>query len=420
MAKEEFDKQKSDYEAGLALLQPRLTAASESKTKHADLAPLQLEAFNIQKEMEAAATALDYETALKLLTDLGAKIDEYFAAIEKKKTDYEKARDSALDKLDGCLVTARDYSSLSGDRTALENKKKDMEAKAATEDYVEATKLATELEALAVKYLKDAADKQKSYDETGEKVVKELDAADWDDRDDVARDWVNNKLTADDMKYIPTAVRNRLVEEMKEGNFEDADKEAIKKLYSVRTLDPKFEEAEMKHRRKLVELLKNDPEIQKAKADWASMSVDKKVELIQRVAKHHVDAYGTKDIEGAPAMTFDTMNEGVKDGQIESGSYNHGTGKLTINTNSANPVLNSFGEAIDLGTHEAAHRYQNLLAAKARKGEIPKTDPLYDQAQAFKLNTGDGYIYEPFRVYENQPKESHSRITGDQVKKAVN
>jgi hypothetical protein len=415
---EEIIKKRDEYLARLEKLKPDLAKASQSDPRYADLQPIQAEMATTQTEMESAAGAEDYENALQYLDGLENKVKEYFDAIEKKKQEYEAARDAAISKFQDCMVTARDFTSLSTDRTGLIDKKKDMEAKAAAEDYNEAKKLATELGALADAYVAKAKTEQEKYDKKGEEITKALDDTGYFSRDDVARDWVNNKLSADEMKYLPQSVRNRLMEEMQEGNFSDDDKKAIDKMYSVRTLDPEFEKQEMKNREKLLEYLRNDPEIAKARTDWPKLSVDDRVKLMQKVANYQVKAYGTETLDGAPDLAFDTNNEPPDaNGSITMGTYLHSDGTFTINVNEKNPAIKDFDRALDLATHETGHRYQGALADQYRSGKVKPGDPLYDQAKCFALND-NYYPTDPWDVYSNQPMEAHSRISGGAVQNA--
>jgi hypothetical protein len=65
-------------------------------------------------------------------------------------------------------------------------------------------------------------------------------------------------------------------------------------------------------------------------------------------------------------------------------------------------------------THEAGHRYQEVLADRVRNGDIKPGDPEYDQAVTFKLNS-DYYVQPGDAVDENQPMEAHSRISAHDV-----
>src|SRR5438046_1005537 len=91
-AKKEIDDKKKQYEDALAALQPRLPTTSDPQ--YVKLEPMQQEIAALQKQMEDAAAAGDYDQALKLAGDLSAKLDAYEAAkkeIDEKKKQYEDA-----------------------------------------------------------------------------------------------------------------------------------------------------------------------------------------------------------------------------------------------------------------------------------------------------------------------------------------
>jgi len=149
---------------------------------------------------------------------------------------------------------------------------------------------------------------------------------------------------------------------------------------------------------------------------------------MEKVAKYHCDAYGTD----SSTMKVETYNKEPKkdaDGNVTSwnnGAYNHSTGTLQINTNpywdassGTGVKINDFDLALDLATHESGHRYQETLADRVRSGDIKPGDPEYNQAVAFKLNSD--YYVQPdsdYGVYENQPMEAHSRISGHAIDEA--
>ncbi len=106
---------------------------------------------------------------------------------------------------------------------------------------------------------------------------------------------------------------------------------------------------------------------------------------------------------------------------MTGGEYSPGTGLLWINTNEESPAMKDFDQAIDFAVHEAGHRYQNVLRAQVDKPGLQKGDPRYNQAKAFKMNTGPTYFKTPAvseRTYENQPKETHSRLSALTVQQA--
>ncbi len=73
----ELDAKKAEYDKGRAALQPRLTEASTCK--HEELADLDKQIADMTGQLDAAATAQDYDQAQKLLADLTKKVDEKLA-----------------------------------------------------------------------------------------------------------------------------------------------------------------------------------------------------------------------------------------------------------------------------------------------------------------------------------------------------
>lgn len=422
-ARAESDAKKQEYEAGLAALQPRLQALSVSDPKYAEIEPKLQEIMTAQAAMEASAQAGDYVQAAQQLQDLGTRVDAYEQAMkevdDKPQREYEEARQGAQEQLDDCLVMAHSYPALDSDRAALETTRKQMEAAAAAGDYDKAKELAEELETKADAYSQKGAEEQKKFDEKGAEIAKALDDANYFSRDDVARDYANS-LSDEQIKFLPTEVRNRLMEEMEGGNFSDDDKAAIEKLYSVRCLDPEFEKAEKKHRDQLIETLRNDPEIAKARADWPALSTEDRVKMMEKVAKYHCDAYGT-DSSTLKIETYDKEPKTDADGNVtgwNNGAYNHSSGTLKINTNAywdaatnEGVKINDFDRALDLATHEAGHRYQHVLAERVESGDLKPGDPEYNQAVTFKLNDKH-YVKSSNDAYETQPMETHSRVSG--------
>lgn len=422
-ARAEVDTKKQEYEAGLAALKPRLQAISVSDPTYAEIEPMLAEISNAQGTMEASAQAGDFVQAAGQLQQLSAQVEAYEKAKlevdEKPQREYEEAGKVARDKLDDCLVMAHAYPALDADRAALETTRQQMEAAANAGDYDRAKELAEQLGANADAYAQKGTEEQRKFDEKGAEIAKALDDANYFSRDDVARDYANS-LSDEQIKFLPTEVRNRLMEEMQGGNFSDDDKAAIEKLYSVRCLDPEFEKAEKKHRDQLIEKLRNDPEIAKARADWPTLSTEDRVKMMEKVAKYHCDAYGT-DSSTLKIETYDKEPKKDADGNVtgwNNGAYSHSSGTLKINTNSywdaaANEgvKINDFDRALDLATHEAGHRYQHVLAERVESGDLKPGDPEYNQAVTFKLNDKH-YVKSSNDVYETQPMETHSRVSG--------
>jgi hypothetical protein len=250
----------------------------------------------------------------------------------------------------------------------------------------------------------DCAIKKKAQD-----IEKQLDDASWFFRDNVARNIVST-LSDEEIRNLSTSTRNHLMRELLDGYVSKEDKAALKRLYSVKYIDPDFEKIDKANRDNMIQKLKNDPEIVAAKANWATMSADERFKIMQKVADHQADAYGISK------TTLERFDEPPKDGYITEGYYQHSDGKLHINTNPSSSFGN-FDDALDTVTHENGHRYQHKLIDDLDNGKIKPGDPLYDQAETFKLN--NEYYTNDKPEYFTQPMENHSRTTGDAAKSAI-
>jgi hypothetical protein len=408
-------KQKQPYDTALAALQPQLEEALKSAYK--PLQPRLDEIANVNGEMEAAANNDDYVAALKSLKDLKAKVEAFLPDLKKvqqAEKDYTKERAAFEPKLDDALVTARQFTALEAARDAIVRKNIYLEAAVRVQEFETALEVLKALETLVDAYLKDAKTEEAKSQKKGDEILKKVDAAGLQ-RYVVLREEVN-KLTPDELQNLPTPVRNRLLQELQEGKINDNDKAAMKKLYSVKTLDPEFEKIDDANRKKMIEKMKTDPAFKTAREHWDTLSEKERVAIMQKAADYQADAYGI------PKTTIETYD---KDDPHNYGYYNHGDGKLHVNTNDAALKDGGFDEAIDTAVHENGHRYQATLIDKLNAGEIKEGDPLYNEAMTFKLN--DGYFVHPpgdepspdkGDEYFTQPRENHSRRTGSDVQRA--
>jgi hypothetical protein len=365
-----------------------------------------------QREIQDLANGGNYRHAKdKELLLKDKTLPEFLAAAD----EYVKA----IDKYEGCMVTARDFKDLGDARKGLLAQRKKVDQYAVWgNSWWDTKKEAKTLFDLAVNYRRVSDEKQKVYNEKGNKITQALDAAGAAGVAAAARDIVNSELRNDaDVKYLPTAVRNRLVEALQRDGSPESIK-AVQRIYKVRALDPEFEKEDRKNRDKLVAVLKNDPEMAKARKNWSKMDGNQKFEVIKKIVMHHAEVYGTANAAGVPALDVKPFNqapvETAEGTSITNGEYFPSTGLLRINTNGKSMAMKSFDEAIDLAVHEAAHRYQNVLKRQVDSGGLPQNSPLANQAKAFSLNTSPNYFTTPAvarNVYENQPKEAHSRIS---------
>ena len=339
------------------------------------------------------------------------------AELEDKRAKYEAAKGSATDKMDSCMVSARQFASLDAARADLTAKHAEMIAAYNDQDFDKAAAAAKDLDTKAAKYLADAKKEQEKYDKKGAEIVKKIDEAGYFSEDNVAREEVA-KLTKDELKHLPSEARNRILAELQEGYHSDADKAAAKKLYSVKHLDPEFEKIDKKNRREMLEKLKTDPQFKEARKNWSKWPDNKKLETLQKVADIQADAYGI------PKTTIGTYTRPpytdpkTKKEYITAGEYGHDDGKLMLNKH-ARSNWGNFDKILNTTVHENGHRYQSTLIDRLNDGKIKKGDPLYNQAMTFKLNdTHHGYYTFDKPEYFTQPQETHSRATGDALEKA--
>lgn len=421
---EELRAKRDQYEQARASVDGDLAECSTSEYK--SLAELDEQILQLQNETDAAAEAEAYDEAITLVEQLGQKVAEKqarIAELEAQKAAYEAARKEAEAAYEKCFFLAYSYKTLKADQAALKPKLQAVDAAAASEDYEQALSLAGELKAACDAYLAKGEEEQKKYDKKGEDITKELDDADELNREDIAKR-IAKELKPDEIKHMPIEVRNRLMQEIERDGFTDDDKAAMRELYKVRTLDPEFEEAERVKREELIKRLKEDPELSEARKNWGEMDKDAKLDVMRKVAGLHSEVYGTKDVD--PPMTVEPSYKEPnydRDGKVESwnnGTYNHRTGKLTVNTHEYEGVkFNNFDRALDLAVHESGHRYQSVLADKVESGDLTEDDPEYNQAVAFRINDSRYGYYarskESNVAYRNQPREAHSRESGGEI-----
>lgn len=135
---EDLKKKKTAFDDALAVLQPRLSGASQSQT--ATLEPMQTDIATVQGQMDAAVQADDYLTALKFVKDLTAKVDAYQAA----KTELEKKYQDALQSAQKAIATLKGHAqkaNFTAEITALEASLKDAQSKGDGNNLDDAIKL---------------------------------------------------------------------------------------------------------------------------------------------------------------------------------------------------------------------------------------------------------------------------------------
>ena len=332
------------YEARLAAMQDELAEASVSQAKWAYLEPIQSDLMTIQGEMETAAAAEDYETALIKIAELEAKLGDFFATIEAKKAEYEAARgplEPRLAHLDECNYP------IAAEKTAVKNALKDIDKAVTEEDWesalngmataeaalsafetahkthddqirVEVTtklvgikaviagnvfstsstkkslvKLVAEIDAALSKTsdLDSLPNKVKLADDLSKdlEVINQINAR-IDDKWDINKDnealAIVNELKSDPAKLadLPFEARNRLIDEMLDGSTNEDEQKAVQDLWASTkdTIDPAFEAQDAKLTGKMLKALEDDPKVQEYAKNWSGMNNADK----QKAMKH--------------------------------------------------------------------------------------------------------------------------------------
>ena len=235
-------------------------------------------------------------------------------------------------------------------------------------------------------------------------IRKQIAGAGWNKDDNVARDIVG-KLASRDIKALPVSVRNLLYSALTSGIITNSDENALKKLYSVRAIDPAFKKVDDLRRARVRAALAADATLQDAKADWSSLSDTDRIAVLTRISDLQSDIYGM------PRTRLHTYSQPPSEGRITYGGYNSWTRKMSLNTDDA--AMGDFDEAVDTVTHENAHRFQQVLTEKLAKGTLKPPNPEYEQARTFSFNA-EYYVVpgdDPY-VYSTQPVENHAFDTG--------
>lgn len=335
--------------------------------------------------------------------------------------EYKAARRTALESYDDCFVQARSFDALKKARDGLSTRRREMEDAAKRGEYPAAQQEAEQLAHFVADYLKRADAIQKNYDDLGKQIIKEIDAASWCQEDDVARRWID-ELSDAQLNFLPARVRNRLLEELREGAFCGDEKEATRKVYRCSRLDPAFEKKEKRLYQRYLEYLNHNPMITKARKNWNELDTAQKLKVLKRVADLHATAYATTSVPGSEPLSIEPYDErpevdsSGKPTPKSYAEYSHFAGTIRFNVHEG-LGLESFHEALDWITHEAQHRYQHVLVDRLDDGTLQPGDDEYEQAVTFKLNR-DYYIDDWEDGYFFQPLERHAHAVGDRIRGA--
>jgi hypothetical protein len=443
-----IEEQRAEYEPALAALQPRLDQYSQSTPELAYADALMSDLVTTQGEMEAAATSGDYENALRLLSDLTAKLDEIDAAIEAKKAEYTEQRSAFDSRLSE--VSAEVYVDIGAERDALAESASAMDTAAAAEDWQTALDLANQglvdcesyhalvteqqgvqatiQERLTViksdlaahsdstSSVKRGADANVSTIEgalsgggslnaalaltdTVMQQITELNAlkavndrlaaADPDDLDDVSRAIVDEMKAAGTLNDLPTETRTTLVDNlMRNDPPTDDEHAAIQEIFSLPHVDRQFEAVDSEVRQSIVDSYMSDPEVQELAANWNDMEPADRMAAVNKLIQVPCGEDGWNVGVPANINAFDTP---FVDGSGLYGAYSHGSDTMTFNVN--DDAHGDFGEVLDTITHEMGHRYQMQLIERldpTHPNALSAGDPEYEQARW--LQQDDNYL----------------------------
>ena len=368
-----------------------------------------------KEDFTAAQTAA---TALK--TEIQAFLAEFEAA-KQARDEFQKAWAAVKAKLSEALLSSRAFAAMNADRQALTAGQAAVDAAAGSEDYVGATRLAADLDKKVDAYLTQAKTKEEAVKKKGDDITTQLDGASDATRGDVAKAAAAG-LSEEEVKSLPTPVRNRLMAEMQKGGLSGDEKNACKNLFSQKYLDPKFEKLDDAKREQLIQKMKEDPDFKKARTDWNTMTEAERVAVLKKAADYQAAAF---DIPVTEVEAYSPKNADGTLRRQRMGEYSHSEGKLKVSREAMQDK--GFDTVLDTVVHENAHRYQATLVEKLNKvpPEIKPGDPEYDQAVTFAMN--DKYYVQP-KVkstdaptpntgdeYFTQPQETHSRRTGEGV-----
>jgi len=374
--------------------------------------------------MSDLATKEDFTAAQTAATSLKTQIQAFlteFEAAKQARDEFQKAWAAVKAKLSEALLSSRAFAAMNADRQALTAGQAAVDAAAGSEDYVGATRLAADLDKKVDAYLTQAKTKEEAVKKKGDDITTQLDGASDATRGDVAKAAAAG-LSEEEVKSLPTPVRNRLMAEMQKGGLSDDEKNACKNLFSQKYLDPKFEKLDDAKREQLIQKMKEDPDFKKARTDWNTMTEAERVAVLKKAADYQAAAF---DIPVTEVEAYSPKNADGTLRRQRMGEYSHSEGKLKVSREAMQDK--GFDTVLDTVVHENAHRYQATLVEKLNKvpPEIKPGDPEYDQAVTFAMN--DKYYVQP-KVkstdaptpntgdeYFTQPQETHSRRTGEGV-----
>lgn len=432
--------QRDLYELRLAAMSEELITASSSEARWAYLQPIQAEMATIQTDMETAAAAEDFDTAMSKIAQLEGKLVEFYAAIEAKRAEYETARtalDIRLSDIEACTYP------LQAERAAVTAAVATIDAAAGEEDWVAANEAVAAAnahvdnfdaahdahhQALIAQIMGDMApvratlaahssstsstktsliqliglidqavassndltetldDVEVAKEQAGDLEVvdgiMERLAGEWGIfRDDEAREIVN-ELSPEELAGLPLEARNRLVDEMMSEDMTEEDHDAVQAIWSSPSIDDRFDEFDTDTRERMLEEFQNNPIVQEHADNWATMTDEEKNAAIRDIAAIPCGENGWNMGEVTDVRTEPEHFEG--DRSNYRGYFDAEDDALYLNAN--HPDMVNFTQALMTTTHELGHRYQNQLIERLESGDLSPGAPEYEEARALQQN----------------------------------
>ncbi|MEN1679687.1 MAG: hypothetical protein AAGJ46_08840 [Planctomycetota bacterium] len=192
-------------------------------------------------------------------------------------------------------------------------------------------------------------------------------------------------------------------------------------LYRSMELDADFKKADAKTREKYQKELQADKELQKGMTDWNAkdakgnplVDVEQKKKLLKKVLVAQSKAYGID----VPEIDWYDKDDG------NFGTFSSDSNRIRLNTK----YMNDPEEMINTVIHENTHNYQFELVEQYLAGKIKKSDPRYEQARTFVVNSHwDSYAKgsspgnpRDDQAYAKQPIEMQAWDAGDNEAKKL-
>lgn len=190
-----------------------------------------------------------------------------------------------------------------------------------------------------------------------------------------------------------------------------AQTDALVQLWRATRLDPVFAtwQADKVHR--LAAQIHNDPKVQEARERWPSLPAERKISLLNALARRHARVMG---VDPVPVVAF---HEPARGEMIRHARFLPEERRIEINT-APHAALHNFTEAMVTILHENTHNLQTQWADRLEAGRIDPASPIYLQAALFAVNSdAAGYIRadEDFAAYRQQPLEDHAEALAQAV-----